>query len=207
MMIVQDTEHKKNIQEHQWISRLKVTGYRSDTGARYQVGIKPRGHRFISEFGLQEFSKRLLAELPSTDQQVSYLEFLHDHDWIFDGIQSGGENSKPGIISWIRGVSDHRLLLDVSSELVFFEGHFPGNPILPGIVQLHWAVGISMSLFNFEGVPHEVKRLKFSNIVQPPSALELRLDQKNETGVRFQFTSSGRVHSMGSLVFRENLSC
>jgi len=194
-------------QEHQWISDLKVTGFRHDTGARYQVGIKPNGHRFISEFGLQEFSKRLLAELPSTHQQVSHLEFIHDHDWILDGIQSGGENSKPGIISWIQGLSDHSLLLDVSSELVFFKGHFPGKPILPGIVQLHWATGIAMSLFKFEGIPHEVKRLKFSNIVQPPAILELRLDQKSETGVQFQFTGFGCVHSMGSLEFKGSLSC
>lgn len=135
------------------------------------------------------------------------LEVLHKHDWILDGIQTGGVNSKPGIISWIQGSSEHRLSLDVNSELVFFKGHFPGNPILPGIVQLHWAIGISMSLFNFGGIPYEVKRLKFSNIVQPSCVLELRLEQKSETGVQFQFTSLGRIHSMGSLVFKENLSC
>ena len=64
-----------------------------------------------------------------------------------------------------------------------------------------------MSLFNFDGIPCEVNRLKFSNIVQPPSVLELSLEQKNKTGVQFQYTSFGSVHSMGSLVFRENLSC
>lgn len=204
---MQNTEFKKKLQDHQWISSLKLTGCHSDAGARYQVGIKSRGHRFISEFGLQEFSEKLLAQLASEDQQARYLEFLHDHDWILDGIQPGGENSKPGIISWIQGLSDHRLLLDVSPGLVFFKGHFPGNPILPGIVQLHWAVGISISLFKFEGTPHEVKRLKFSNIVQPASVLELRLDQKNEKEVQFQFTSFACVHSMGSLVFRESSSC
>ena len=179
----------------------------SDKGARYKVGINPQGHRFICEFGIHEFSKRLLAELPPADKRDGYLEFQHDHDWILDGIQTGGANSKPGIISWIRGLSDHRLLLDVSPELVFFEGHFPGNPILPGIVQVHWAAGISKSLFSFDGIPCEIKRLKFSNIVQPPSVLELLLDQKNETEVKFQFVSFGRMHSMGSLVFKEDLSC
>lgn len=141
---------------------------------------------------------------------VQYTEFKRnnpEYEWILDGIHPGGKNRKPGIISWTQGLSDHRLLLDVSSDLEFFEGHFPGNPILPGIVQLHWAVGVSKSLFKFEGIPHEVKRLKFSNIVQPPSVLELHLNQKSETGVEFQFTSCGRVHSMGSLVFRDDLSC
>jgi 3-hydroxymyristoyl/3-hydroxydecanoyl-(acyl carrier protein) dehydratase len=195
------------LKEHQWISKLMVADACSDKGARYKVGINPEGHRFMCEFGIQEFSQRLLAELLPADQQEGCLEFLHDHDWILDGIQTGGANSKPGIVSWIQGLSEHRLLLDISPELVFFEGHFPGNPILPGIVQLHWAAGISMNLFNFDQIPCEVKRLKFSNIVQPPSVLELLLDQKSETEVKFQFTSFGRVHSMGSLVFKEDLAC
>lgn len=200
-------ESNKLLKKNQWISRLMVADSCSDMGARYKVGIKPQGHRFICEFGIQEFSKRLLAKLPSAHRQEGYLEFLHDHDWILEGIQTGGASSKPGIISWIRGLSDHRLLLDVSPELVFFAGHFPGNPILPGIVQLHWAAGVSMSLFSFDEIPCEVKRLKFSNIVQPRSVLELLLEQKNETEVKFQFKSFGRVHSMGSIVFKEDLSC
>lgn len=204
---MQNAEIKKLLQENQWISKVQVSNSRSDAGARLQVSITPLGHQFIGEFGFQAFSKKLLAELRPVEQHLEGPEFLHDHHWILDGIQTGGVNSKPGIISWIQDLSEHRLLLDVNPELVFFKGHFPGNPILPGVVQLHWAVGISTSLFNFNGIPHEIKRLKFSNIVQPRSVLELYLNQKTETGVNFKFTSFGRVHSMGSLEFREKVSC
>lgn len=204
---MQNAEIKKLLQENQWISRLKVSNSRSGPGSRLQVSITPPGHQFIGEFGFQAFSNKLLAEIRPIEEHLECLECLHDHHWILDGIQTGGVNSKPGIISWIQDVSEHRLLLDVNPELVFFKGHFPGNPILPGVVQLHWAVGISASLFEFNGIPYEIKRLKFSNIVQPPSVLELHLNQKNETGVQFKFTSFGRVHSMGSLEFREKVSC
>lgn len=204
---MQNAEIKKLLQENQWISRLKVSNSRNGSGARLQVGITPLGHEFIGEFGFEAFSRELLAELPPIEEHLQCTGFLHDHHWILDGIQTGGVNSKPGIISWIQDLSEHRLLLDVNPELVFFKGHFPGNPILPGVVQLHWAVGISASLFNCNGIPYEIKRLKFSNIVQPRSVIELHLNQKNETGVNFQFTSFGRVHSMGSLEFREKVSC
>ena len=57
-------------------------------------------------------------------------------------------------------------LKNVSINELFFQGHFPGNPILPGIVQLHWAIGFSMGLLGFSEAPHDIKRLKFKNIVQ-----------------------------------------
>ncbi len=204
---MQDSEFKTLPETGPLVNRLMVARGCGDAGARYKVGVSTEGHQFITEFGCHEFSKRLQAELSPEDEQECCLEFLYDYDWILDGIQTGGERSKPGIISWIKGLTGHRLLLDVNPELVFFKGHFPGNPILPGIVQLHWAVGISMSLFGFDEVPCEVNRLKFSNIVQPPGVLELQLEQKNKTGVQFRFTSFGRVHSMGSLLFRDSSSC
>jgi 3-hydroxymyristoyl/3-hydroxydecanoyl-(acyl carrier protein) dehydratase len=196
------------IEGNQWVSSAVVLD--SDSNGKtpqLQVEISPDGHRAISDFGFQEFTDKLLADLPSVDQQPNCLMFSHLHHWIFDRFQDAGENRQPGIFSLISELSQHRLLLDVGQDLVFFKGHFPGNPILPGIAQLHWAVGVTMSLFGFSEVPNEIKRLKFRKVVQPSTVLELWLKQCNKNEVQFQYESLGQIHSVGSLMFKDGLSC
>lgn len=96
------------------------------------------------------------------------------------------------------------ILLDVASDLCWFRGHFPGQPVLPGIVQLHWATLVSRGLYGFADVPHEVKRLKFKRVVVPPRNLELRVSQQAEGEVLFRFSSLDDVNSEGKILFSEN---
>ena len=100
-----------------------------------------------------------------------------------------------------------RLLFEISPDLGWFQGHFPGDPVLAGVVQLHWAVGISLALFNFNDIPAEITRLKFKNIVTPPRTLELALNKAGENEVQFEFTSLGQTHSLGRMIFEGELSC
>jgi 3-hydroxymyristoyl/3-hydroxydecanoyl-(acyl carrier protein) dehydratase len=114
--------------------------------------------------------------------------------------------TKPGFpqILSITAESPHtRILLDVSSDLCWFRGHFPGQPVLPGIVQLHWAILVCRALCGFSEVPHEVKRLKFKKVVVPPSALELLVSQQGEREALFRFSSLGDVNSEGKILFSE----
>jgi 3-hydroxymyristoyl/3-hydroxydecanoyl-(acyl carrier protein) dehydratase len=94
-----------------------------------------------------------------------------------------------------------RLHLDVSENLSWFRGHFPGQPVLPGIVQLHWAVLVCRALYGFGDAPQEVKRLKFKNIVVPPRTLELLVMRHGEHEVQFRFSSDADENSEGRIVF------
>lgn len=97
-----------------------------------------------------------------------------------------------------------RIELDVPEDLCWFSGHFPGQPVLPGIVQLHWATLVCRLLYGFEGVPREVKRLKFKKLVIPPTALELVVSQQGEQAAVFRFSSLGDVNSEGKILFAES---
>ncbi len=93
--------------------------------------------------------------------------------------------------------------LEVSPELSWFQGHFPGEPVLPGIVQVHWAAEVASILFDLEGPPQHIKRLKFSNVIVPPRVIELTLASHGERDVQFQIQGEGLQHSQGRLVFPE----
>jgi 3-hydroxymyristoyl/3-hydroxydecanoyl-(acyl carrier protein) dehydratase len=93
------------------------------------------------------------------------------------------------------------LVLNIDTELDWFRGHFPGTPVLPGIVQLHWAVVLAKEHFAIVGEPCDILRLKFKSVVVPPIEIELSLSRKNATDIDFACTSSEHQHSEGRLRF------
>ena len=91
-------------------------------------------------------------------------------------------------------------LLVVDPGLKWFAGHFPDKPILPGVVQIDWAIALAEPLGiqrdSFRGIP----RIKFTSVIEPGA--ELRLDlEKTDQGLRFRYSSAAGSHSQGSLRF------
>lgn len=113
----------------------------------------------------------------------------------------------PRVLSVHEESSEYCLQMDITPQLDCFRGHFPGNPVLPGVVQLHWAVVVSMAYFDFDYVPVEIKRLKFKNVVIPPRVVELKISRSGQHEVRFNYSGLGLRHSEGRLIFDEDSTC
>jgi 3-hydroxymyristoyl/3-hydroxydecanoyl-(acyl carrier protein) dehydratase len=92
------------------------------------------------------------------------------------------------------------LVLFVPENLFWFNGHFPGEPILPAIVQVDWAVHYGRDLGcdprNFVGMP----RLKFKVVIAPDSELKLSLAWQNSR-LKFSYTDHPVTHSEGVFEF------
>ena len=117
---------------------------------------------------------------------------------------TGNSGEFPRVLSVTGDTDEFQLQLEVTEDLDGFRGHFPGNPVLAGVVQLHWAARFSSLLFNYPRVPMEIKRLKFKNIVQPPARLTLTLQQTSDMQVQFEFSSLQHGHSSGLMVFEQH---
>ncbi|MDX2413033.1 MAG: hypothetical protein QNK34_13830 [Woeseiaceae bacterium] len=92
--------------------------------------------------------------------------------------------------------------LVVPEQLYYLQGHFPDKPILPGVVQLQWAVELASAVFtrlsNFKGI----EALKFHRIIEPHTRLTLALELTEATGkLHFSFSSDDGMHSQGRLLF------
>lgn len=110
----------------------------------------------------------------------------------------------PEVVLWTSDPDRLRFLLNIKSDAPYFAGHFPGNPILPGVIQLHWAVLLARRHLHPASHSVDVRRVKFRSIVTPPRLVELRL--KSESGGRVEFLvgSQETIHSQGALEFPEN---
>ncbi|MDR1229613.1 MAG: AMP-binding protein [Azoarcus sp.] len=102
------------------------------------------------------------------------------------------------------GKNTVRLQLQIPRDLVWFEGHFPGFPLLPGVVQLDWAAHFAHLYFGFDAAAANVSGLKFLNIVRPGDALQLTLVSKRHgRELAFVFTLNGKTCSHGVFVPRD----
>lgn len=83
----------------------------------------------------------------------------------------------------------------------FFQGHFPGMPIMPGVEQLGLAVENAKKAFGFDGAIKMAKKLKFVHIIEPGHDIVLILEKKGEREVKYEFKEGESLCSSGTLVF------
>lgn len=70
-------------------------------------------------------------------------------------------------------------------ELDLFNGHFPGNPMLPGIFQIEMVKYAMEKIFNTCLRIKSVKKTKFSNLIHPGETVSLDISLNKEENNRF----------------------
>ena len=102
-----------------------------------------------------------------------------------------------------------RFDLRVPTTLAHFAGHFPGLPILPGVVQIDWAIRLASD--HVAGVREvtSIDRLKFMAPVGPGALLTLRLTHdpaRHRVQFAYRMTQHGdqRDCASGVIVYRES---
>ena len=95
-----------------------------------------------------------------------------------------------------------QLQLAVSPNCQYFEGHFPDNPILPGVVQLKWAEDMAREWLGVDGPFQGMRSVKFKKVILPGTVLTLALDYTPGNGrLDFRFSSVAGEHSQGRMQY------
>lgn len=112
----------------------------------------------------------------------------------------------PDIVSSQVSAGSAVYALDITPDLHAFEGHYPGNPILPGVVQVDWAMRFARDAFAGSSAPVDwsdfagVEQLKFHKIIKPGERLELHLTWNAAAGkLGFSYESAGERKSSGQI--------
>jgi 3-hydroxymyristoyl/3-hydroxydecanoyl-(acyl carrier protein) dehydratase len=98
---------------------------------------------------------------------------------------------------------DTRLIeLRVPLDLAHFPGHFAAAPIVPGVVQVAWALSLAASRLGTGERCHSMEALKFQQLLRPgaPVTLTLRADQARGK-LHFAYRHGDANYSSGRLVW------
>ncbi|MBU0480827.1 MAG: hypothetical protein KKG47_06980 [Proteobacteria bacterium] len=92
------------------------------------------------------------------------------------------------------------------ADFAAFDGHFPGQPVLPAVIQLAAVRILASSAAGIELEPVATEKLKFSAMVLPEEEINISLVMKKIDAcweVRFRLSREGGKVSAGTILYRE----
>ncbi|MCU0118191.1 acyl-CoA synthetase family protein [Pseudomonas sp. B2M1-30] len=107
----------------------------------------------------------------------------------------------PEVLEQVETDGEWSLQLSVPPDLAYFSGHFPKAPVLPGVVQVEWALNLGRQLLNLRGAFAGMEVLKFQQLVRPGDEIQLHLRFDPERGkLYFAYRNDTATCSSGRIL-------
>ncbi len=107
---------------------------------------------------------------------------------------------QPVVLSQSQNSDDYIWELEFPPELACFKGHFPTQPIYPGVGQIGFLQHFAKSIWSDLSWCQGYEQLKFQNLIRPYAVVQLKLARK-EHKVSFELRDSEQILASGRLLF------
>ncbi|MBQ0711638.1 MAG: acyl-CoA synthetase [Porticoccus sp.] len=209
---------ERQLEEHSWVEKACVVLLPQH---KYRVGaviqLTAIGHEKLVDLGKFAVQKQISTILSANVEKVAwprYWRFVSQLPLNAQG-KITAEQLKaqfhdrdrprfPQVVESLAGETACEQIVDfvVPSDLLYLEGHFPGRPILPGVVQVSWAIHYGRELMGEPGNFVGLEGLKFQRVIRPRQDIQLRLQwSAQKSKLTFSYTSEEYTHSSGRIVF------
>lgn len=205
---------------------LKKSPLVSDARAVMAEGVRQRIAAFVvpSEIGWHEFTGRgkLALNRLLRDLLRQFIEPVGlPRIWYYLNalpINAQGKTTFAELIAPLEGkptrptLPNERLLekdcnravleLIAPRDLLYFDGHFSGRPILPGVVQVDWVILYGRQYFDLPPIFRGIRALKFLRVISPDTPIQLELvHEPAKSSLYFKISSSSGPHASGRILF------
>lgn len=94
------------------------------------------------------------------------------------------------------------MTLSAPANLYYFDGHFDQAAILPGVVQVEWAIAYGRQYFELPPAFGGINALKFQQVITPGQIVQLELVHDTAKGsLNFRYSSDAGQHASGRVMF------
>jgi acyl-coenzyme A synthetase/AMP-(fatty) acid ligase/3-hydroxymyristoyl/3-hydroxydecanoyl-(acyl carrier protein) dehydratase len=173
---------------HDWVAEARlgvVQENRASLGALLVLSesglhaLRNAGRRALTE-GLRQYLRqhceslalprrwRLLRQLPLNAQGKL-------PQAVVEALLLAPRPKAPEVLAQVESEGEWNLQLSVPPDLAYFSGHFPTAPVLPGVVQVEWALNLGQQFMNLPGRFAGMEVLKFQQLVRPGDEVQLHL--------------------------------
>lgn len=174
------------------------------------VVLSPEGERLLAEMGRFRYSRRLRQALAARLEPMERPRLWRFVARIPENAQGkrvvadlralfGGRAFEVPTIRKRRIDGDEAQFdLELNFDLRWFDGHFPRQPILPGVAQLHIAAMLAEETWGIRTSGSEMSRIKFRRVMQPGDSVTLTLTRKGGERLDFSYAQGRDVLASGA---------
>ena len=199
---------------HDWVAEARlgvVQENRASLGALLVLSaqglhaLRNRGRRSLTQELRQHLSQhcealalprrwRLLRQLPLNAQGK-----LPQAD--VEALLLAPRPKAPEVLEQLQTDGEWSLQLAIPPDLAYFSGHFPQTPVLPGVVQVDWALLLGQQLMDLPAKFAGMEVLKFQQLVRPGDEIQLHLRfDPVRSKLYFTFRNDSATCSSGRIV-------
>lgn len=209
---------ESQLRGHAFVEEISLTTVDRNGAPRVAAAVVPseRGWEAIAREGRLGFGRALRAELGDAWDPV-----LHPRHWrmvdqlpeneqgkvtsealrgLFDQREPAGASAdRAEVLEEFRGPDFVERACVVPADLVCLEGHFPGAQVVPGVLQLDWALEMAAVLLAETPVVHEIESLKFPMTLHPGDAFRVHVRVVGQDRLELRVWGESGEHARGRL--------
>lgn len=196
------------------VNRACVIQLPSEFGGRLGLVAEPseKGSELLFNSGRKAFISSLKSSLFNTVDRLAWPRV-----WRFTLVLPENSQGKihrssllallasrePDLVFLERSRREVRIGLWVQADLPHFDGHFPGQPVLPGVALLDWAFGAARQCFSLGSHTGRLANFKFLKPVEPDERLHLHLSVNDASDrLDFKYSSGDATCAQGQFRIR-----
>ncbi len=210
------TRMETQLRSHAGVEEAAIVTIEREAGLRVAATIVPSkvGWRQIGHDGPRAFVRslgaslagawdpvlhprywRVVADIPANTQGKITLDALRGLFRRPDPV--GTEANRPEVLEQLRESDVLERACRVPRDLDCFAGHFPGAPLVPGVLQLDWAMELGAELLNESPRIAEIESLKFPAPLGPGDSFRILVRVVAKSRVDFRIWGEDREYARG----------
>lgn len=195
----------ERLRQHAWVVDARC-GHTGRDAPGMVLALNSTGIEALRRLGRQQLIDRLQRDAGYTGTPVTWR--------LLDALPAS--TSKQQIDAWLQApLPQDAVLLDeqqrdgvwtlalhVPLDLVYFPGHFPHAPVLPGAVQIAWALAFATTRLGTPARCHAMEALKFQQLLRPGDRADLTLHHDTTRNkLHFAYRHGDKAYSSGRLAW------